>query len=205
MEKSISGLYRFAGVCVRGSDSARARRVLDEAKSELILAVTTGFPDGKVPLNQKDYETLAALENGADEIDFVVHWGELMLGHVKYVSNEMNTLGEVIRAHKKKSKVILETAMLKDNEILTACKCAEEAGIDFVKTSTGYTGGATKEAVKFMRENFPRGVKASGGVSMSNVKEMLYALSGREDGFIELNPARMRIGEGSLFKGIDGY
>lgn len=204
MHKSIYGKFKFAAVCVRGNDTARARRVIDEAKSKLVLAVTTGFPDGRVPLNQKDYETLAALENGADEIDFVIHWGELMLGHRKYLSNELRTLENVIKNHKKKSKAIFETALLTEKEIEIACRCADDAGIDYVKTSTGYTGGATPRAVSIMKDIFPRGVKASGGINTGNVKDILYALSGRNDGLIYLDPNRIRIGEGSFFKD-NGY
>ncbi len=205
LEKSVYGPFKFAAICVRGSDTAYARQFIDDRKSKLILAVTTGFPDGRVPLNQKVYETRAALENGADEIDFVINWDRLSLGGRDYVEKEMKTIARLTRSHKKKSKAILETAMLNDAAIVDACECAEDAGIDFVKTSTGYTGGATPEAVKLMRQYFRAGVKASGGVKQENVRVILQALSGRSDGLIDLNPQTMRIGEGSLFKGIDRY
>jgi deoxyribose-phosphate aldolase len=205
MHVAVNGPLKFAGLCVRGTDTVNARKYLDSRKSPLILAVTTGFPDGRVPLNQKMHETSAALENGADEIDFVINWEKMMTGGKNYVQWELNEMAKLIRDAEKKSKAILETNMLDPEAIRYACDMAQDAGIDFVKTSTGYTKGATAAGVRMMRERFSRGVKASGGVKMTNVYEMLAALSGRTDGMIELNPDRIRIGEGSLFKKYDNY
>jgi deoxyribose-phosphate aldolase len=204
LEKSIYGELKFAAVCVRGSDAREARDFLRENKSDLVLAVTTGFPDGRIPLNQKKYETMAALENGADEIDFVINWAKLKQGDSNYIQREMNVIQDLVNGYHKKSKAILETAMLTNEEVLKASELAEIAGIDFIKTSTGYSGGATPEVVALMKEDFAGGVKASGGITTKNIKPILQALSGRKDGYIELDSERIRIGEGSLFKGMRG-
>jgi deoxyribose-phosphate aldolase len=100
-------------------------------------------------------------------------------------------------------KLILETSLLTSDEIIIACKLADEIGVDFVKTSTGFVvAGAKAEHLKLMRANFSKGVKMSGGVNKENLHDLLTAASGREDGMIELDPLKIRIGESSLLRGL---
>ena len=111
-------------------------------------------------------ETMDAIEKGAEEVDMVIHVGAAKAGNWDYVKKDIS---QVVCAAKKKAlvKVIIETCLLSDEEKRKVCMLAQEAGADFVKTSTGFsTGGATIEDIKLMRETVgpDMGVKASGGI-----------------------------------------
>jgi deoxyribose-phosphate aldolase len=155
--------YGFASVCVNGYYTSQVREALKDSKVSVCTVI--GFPLGAVESNVKAYETMRAIENGANEIDMVINIGALKDGNYNYVRNDIK---EVVKAAKGNVvKVILETCLLTHEEKIKACELAVEAGAHFVKTSTGFsTGGATVEDVKLMKEIVGEKalVKASGGV-----------------------------------------
>lgn len=160
-EEAIS--YDFMSVCVNPDFVKFASDLLLD--SEVKVCTVIGFPLGASTTRTKVFETKDALKNGADEIDMVINVSALKDKNYDLVKNEIASIKKVCKKHI--LKVILETCLLTNEEIVTACKLAKEARADFVKTSTGFSkGGATVEAVKLMRETVKdsMGVKASGGI-----------------------------------------
>lgn len=160
-EEAIS--YDFMSVCVNPDFVKFASDLLLD--SEVKVCTVIGFPLGASTTRTKVFETKDALKNGADEIDMVINVSALKDKNYDFVKNEIASIKKVCKKHI--LKVILETCLLTDEEIVVACKLAKEAKADFVKTSTGFSkGGATVEAVKLMRETVKdsMGVKASGGI-----------------------------------------
>lgn len=166
--------YKFASVCVNPFWVNTAAEVLKG--TEVNVCTVIGFPLGASASEVKAFEVKKAIEDGATEVDMVLNVGALKAGELEVVTNDMV---QVVEAAKGKAlvKVILETCLLTPEEIVTACKCAVNAGADYVKTSTGFsTDGATVEAVKLMAETVgPNiGVKASGGVrSLEDAEAMI--------------------------------
>ena len=155
--------HRFFSVCVNGSWIAQARHFLDG--SDVKVASVVGFPLGAMSTDAKRFETEAAIDDGAQEIDAVLNVGRLKDGDDKTVFRELRDLVEAADEHT--VKVILETCLLTDAEKVRACKLVVESGAHFVKTSTGFgAGGATIADVKLMRATVGQkfGVKASGGI-----------------------------------------
>ncbi len=155
--------HKFFSVCVNGSRVAAARHFLDG--SDVKVASVVGFPLGAMSSDAKRFETEAAIDDGAQEIDMVLNVARLKDGDDKYVLRELTDVAEA--ADERTVKVILETCLLTDAEKVCACKLVVESGAHFVKTSTGFsTGGATIADVKLMRATVgPEfGVKASGGI-----------------------------------------
>jgi deoxyribose-phosphate aldolase len=153
----------FYSVCVNGSWVGQARHFLEGADVKVAGAV--GFPLGAMSGDAKRFETEAAIDDGAQEIDVVLNLGRLKDGDDKCVFRELCDVVEA--ADEWPVKVILETCLLTREEKIHACRLVVESGARFVKTSTGFsTGGATVEDVKLMRETVgPKfGVKASGGI-----------------------------------------
>ena len=153
----------FSSVCVNGSWIASAHHVLEG--SDVKIASVVGFPLGAMSGDAKRFETEAAIDDGAQEIDVVLNVGKLKDGDDKYILRELIEVVEV--ADERTVKVILETCLLTDEEKIRACKIVVESGAHFVKTSTGFsTNGATIADVKLMRETVgPKfGIKASGGI-----------------------------------------
>jgi len=153
----------FYSVCVNGSWVAQARHFLEGTGIKVAGAV--GFPLGAMSGDAKRFETEAAIDDGAQEIDVVLNVGRLKDGDDKYVFRELCDVVEA--ADEWPVKVILETCLLTREEKIRACQLVVESGARFVKTSTGFsTGGATVDDVKLMRETIgPKfGVKASGGI-----------------------------------------
>lgn len=155
--------FDFMSVCVNPHYVPLAAEVLEG--SDVKVCTVVGFPLGMNMTKTKIQETQLCIAQGATEIDMVINVGMLKAGHDDYVENEIRELksvcGNLIL------KVILETCLLTDEEIVRACIASKNAGADFVKTSTGFSsGGATIHAVKLMRETVGEtmGVKASGGV-----------------------------------------
>ena len=144
----------FASVCV---NQYYTRFVAEKLKgSDVKVCTVVGFPLGMSDTGVKAFETKAAIEDGAQEIDMVINVGALKDKKYDYVKNDIHVL-----------KVIIETCLLTDEEKVKACELAKEAGADFVKTSTGFsTGGAKAEDVALMRKTVgdDMGVKASGGI-----------------------------------------
>ena len=133
----------------------------------LHVAVVCGFPSGAHAAAVKAEEARIAVENGADEIDMVINLGLAKAGDWESVFDEILQVRGAVPSPIV-LKVIIESAVLTDEEIVLACQAAKEAGADFVKTSTGFhpAGGATTHAVRLMRDTVgdSMGVKASGGI-----------------------------------------
>ncbi len=156
--------YEFYSVCINPSWVAFAKERL--AGSSVDVCTVIGFPLGANTSEVKAYEATDAINNGATEVDMVINIGALKSKQYKKVLKDIQA---VVDAAKDKAlvKVIIETALLTDEEKVKACELAKEAGADFVKTSTGFsTGGATVADIKLMRETVgpEMGVKASGGI-----------------------------------------
>ncbi len=153
----------FASVCV---NQYYTKLVAEKLKgSDVDVCTVVGFPLGMSDTRVKAFETKAAIEDGATEIDMVINVGALKDGKYDYVLNDIRTLKEV--CGDVVLKVIIETCLLTDEEKVKACELAKKAGADFVKTSTGFsTGGAKAEDVALMRKTVgdAMGVKASGGI-----------------------------------------
>ncbi|KAB2664161.1 MAG: deoxyribose-phosphate aldolase [Verrucomicrobia bacterium] len=155
--------HRFHSVCVNGTRVALAADRL--ADSDVVVAAVVGFPLGATDGDAKRYETEALVDLGAGEIDVVLNIGRLKDGDDRIVFRELRDVVEA--AEGLAVKVILETALLTDDEKRRACSLAVEAGARFVKTSTGFgPAGATVADVLLLRECVgPKfGVKASGGI-----------------------------------------
>jgi deoxyribose-phosphate aldolase len=154
---------RFYSVCINPS---YVRTAVEELKGSAVkVCAVIGFPLGATTTAVKAFEAGEAVENGAAEVDMVIHVGALKTGNEKYVRDDIFA---VVRAAKGKTvKVIIETGLLSNEEKVLACRLAKEAGAHFVKTSTGFgPGGASIADVQLMRETVgPEiGIKASGGV-----------------------------------------
>lgn len=156
--------HDFASVCV---NQYYTKFVAEQLKGSGVLVCTVvGFPLGMSDTRVKAFETRAAIEDGAQEIDMVINVGALKDGKYDYVLNDIRTLKEVC-GKDIVLKVIIETCLLTDEEKVKACELSKEAGADFVKTSTGFsTAGAAAEDVALMRNTVgdAMGVKASGGI-----------------------------------------
>lgn len=155
---------QFASVCV---NQYYTKFVAEKLKgSGVDVCTVVGFPLGMSDTRVKAFETKAAIEDGATEIDMVINVGALKDGKYDYVQNEIKTLKDVC-GKDIVLKVIIETCLLTDEEKKKACEISALAGADFVKTSTGFsTGGAKAEDVALMRRTVGEalGVKASGGI-----------------------------------------
>ena len=127
----------------------------------------------------KAAEISDALENGASEIDAVINIGALKESRYEYIEDELATLAAICHEDDSLLKVILETCLLTDEEIVKGCQLAVKAGADFVKTSTGFsTGGATPRHVALMKKTvgYDALVKASGGIrTLEDAKQMIEA------------------------------
>ena len=156
--------FDFMSVCVNPAYVPLAAKCLED--SDVKVCTVIGFPLGMNLTKTKVEEAVLAVKQGADEVDMVINVGMLKAGNDDYVREEIREIKQAV-GHNIILKVIIETCLLNNDEIVRACKAAKEAGADFVKTSTGFsTGGATVEAVRLMRETVgpEMGVKASGGV-----------------------------------------
>ena len=154
-----------ASVCVRPCDVALAAKLLKG--TEVLPSVVIGFPHGSNKSETKAFESKKAIEGGAKELDMVMNIGQFLSGHLDYVQKDIEVVVNEAKPHNVKVKVILEICYLSDEQIERACRLAEVAGADYVKTSTGFgTGPATPEAIDIMMKTVGKtmGVKASGGV-----------------------------------------
>lgn len=169
---------RFYSVCVNPVYVARAARRLGQAP--VVVCSVVGFPLGAQRSDVKAFETRRAVEDGAGEIDMVIHVGALRAGEFDAVRDDIAAVAEACRRGAARLKVILETALLDEPLILAACGAAVRAGADFVKTSTGFgPGGARVEDVALMAgavREAGLGVKAAGGIrTYAQVREMVAA------------------------------
>lgn len=167
--------YQFASVCV---NPVWVPFVVETLQGSSVAVCTViGFPLGASTIDTKIAETKEAVLNGAMEIDMVINIGLLKSGDRETIKKEIQAI--VQAAQGKVVKVIMETCLLTEEEKITACMIAKEAGAHFVKTSTGFsTGGATVEDVALMRKivGDQMGVKASGGIrTWDDAKALIQA------------------------------
>jgi deoxyribose-phosphate aldolase len=169
--------FKFATVCVNPTWVALASRLL--AGSGVGVCSVVGFPLGATTPDVKGYETQRAIFDGAREIDMVINVGALKSGDLRAVERDLEAVTSPCRSCGALSKVIIEAALLTDDEKITACTLAKAAGADYVKTSTGFaSGGATAADVALMRRvvGAQMGVKAAGGVrDFEGMKAMIAA------------------------------
>lgn len=169
--------YAFATVCLNPTWVSLAARLL--RGSPVGVCTVVGFPLGATTRDVKQFETRRVIFDGATEVDMVINIGALKSGDVRTVQLDIEAVVDVCRAADVVSKVIIETALLTDEEKVTACTLAKAAGATFVKTSTGFArSGATPADVALMRRvvGAEMGVKAAGGVrDLSGAREMVKA------------------------------
>ncbi|RSK35533.1 deoxyribose-phosphate aldolase [Hymenobacter metallilatus] len=165
--------YRFASVCV---PPCYVRLAAEELHGSGVPVCTViGFPLGYSLAKVKFFEAHQALAEGATELDMVINVGALKAGRLEEVEEEIGQLTELCHLRGALLKVIIETALLTEQEIVTACRLCEEAGADFVKTSTGFASrGASVADIALMRQSLPAAIriKASGGI-----RERAFALA----------------------------
>lgn len=157
--------YHFASVCVNPTWVGTCARLLQASGVKVCSVV--GFPLGATTADTKHYETRRAIFDGACEIDMVINIGALKSGDLRLVERDIEAVTAPCRECGALSKVIIEAALLTDEEKITACTLAKAAGADYVKTSTGFgPGGATVADVALMRRvvGEDMGIKAAGGV-----------------------------------------
>ena len=169
--------YHFGAVCVNACWVAAAAQALQGTGVK--VGATIGFPWGTSSTAAKVAETRQAIADGAREVDMVLAYGKLKSGDYAAVAEDIREVVRLAHKHDVLVKVILETSMLDQEEKVTACLLAKQAGADFVKTSTGFQGGgATAEDIALMRAVVgpDLGVKASGGVrSYADAQKMVAA------------------------------
>lgn len=168
-------VYGFAGVCVASSWIQRVHEALGGSAVRAVAVV--GFPLGATTTATKAFEARDAVRLGADEIDMVVPLGRLKEGDWRAVAEDVRAVVEA--AEGRGVKAILETAQLEEDEVVRAARVAQDAGVAFVKTSTGFgAGGASVQAVRLLRRTVgpDLGVKASGGIrTLTAARTMLQA------------------------------
>ncbi|MEM3832237.1 MAG: deoxyribose-phosphate aldolase [Thermoprotei archaeon] len=157
--------HGFYSVVVNPSYVSLAVSLLKNTEVRVVSVV--GFPFGSTLPKVKAFEAEQVLKLGASEIDMVINIGALKDHNYELVKKDIEGVIKVARKYNALVKVIIETCYLTDEEKVIACKIAEEAGADFVKTSTGFgTGGATIHDVELMRKSISKhiGIKAAGGI-----------------------------------------
>ena len=169
--------YNFAAVCVPPPMIKIAKKELEN--SSIKIATVIGFPFGYSAIEAKIAESILAIIDGADELDVVINLIALKNNDWEYLANEINHLMPVIKQKNKVVKLIIESGVLTDEEIIRCCDLYGAAGVDFLKTSTGYTEkSASVHAVELMRLHLPDHVqiKASGGIkTYAFAKELIDA------------------------------
>ncbi len=185
--------YNFATVCVNPTNVALCSDLLKGSK--VLVCTVVGFPLGATPTEVKVFETQQSIKDGATEVDMVINVGALKSRDYEQVEEDIAAVARVCDAHDATLKVIIEAALLTDEEKVIACQLAKVAGAEFVKTSTGFgPGGATPEDVALMRRVVGPtiGVKAAGGIRT------------REDAEKMIKAGATRIGASASVKIIGG-
>ncbi len=169
--------YSFATVCVNPTNVRLCAQLLKG--SPVGVCTVVGFPLGATPPEVKAYEAQQALDDGATEVDMVINIGALKSKDHALVERDIATVARTCHAAGALLKVIIEAALLTDDEKAKACELAKAAGADYVKTSTGFgPGGATAHDVELMRRTVgpAMGVKAAGGIrSFEDAQAMIAA------------------------------
>ena len=170
----------FASVCINPSHVPLCYELL--RGSSVKVCTVIGFPLGATCTKTKVFEATEAVENGADEVDMVINIGAAKSSDWDYVKKDIESVALAV-AGRALLKVIIESCLLTDEEKVRVCAICKMVGVDFVKTSTGFsTGGATVEDVRLMRKvvGSEIGIKASGGVrDAATAKEMIAAGANR--------------------------
>ena len=157
--------FGFAAVCIPPYFVRKCKLWL--ADSNVKVATVVGFPLGYSHTPAKVEEARRAIDEGAGEIDMVINIIALKAGDWNYLKNELTSVSTIVQLRGGKLKVILETGLLTESEIIKACELCKEMSVDYVKTSTGtIQPGATLETIKLLRANLPKSIKikASGGI-----------------------------------------
>ena len=173
--------YKFASVCVNPSYVKLCSELLEGSGVEVCVVV--GFPLGATPTDGKVFETQQAIREGASEVDMVINVGALKSRDYESIERDIASIANACHADGAILKVIIEAALLTDEEKVVACQLSKVAGADFVKTSTGFgPGGATIEDVALMRRVVgpTMGVKAAGGIrTFEDAQKMIAAGASR--------------------------
>lgn len=173
--------YGFAAVCVPPLYVKKAKEFLTD--SSIKVATVIGFPFGYCAIEAKVAEIILAIVDGADELDMVVNISAIKNGDWTFLANEINMILPIVRNKNKVIKVIIESGILTDDEIIKCCDIYGAAGVDYVKTSTGFAEkGASIHDVKLIRAHLADSIKikASGGIrSYSFAKELINAGANR--------------------------
>jgi len=173
--------YGFAAVCVPPLYVKKAKEFLGE--SAVKIATVIGFPFGYCAIEAKVAEMVLAIVDGADELDMVVNISAIKNADWTFIANEINTIMPIIRNKNKVIKVIIESGVLTQDEIIKCCDIYGAAGVDYVKTSTGFAEkGASIHDVQLIRAHLADAIKikASGGIrSYSFAKELINAGANR--------------------------
>jgi deoxyribose-phosphate aldolase len=173
--------YGFAAVCVPPLYVKKVKEFLGD--SPVKVATVIGFPFGYSAIEAKVAEIVLAIVDGADELDMVVNISAIKNKDWTFIANEINTVMPIIKSKQKVIKVIIESGVLTEEEIIKCCDIYGAAGVDYVKTSTGFAEkGASINAVKIIRAHLSDAVKikASGGIkSFSFAKELINAGANR--------------------------
>jgi len=168
--------YGFAAVCVPPYFVTQSKQFLEESKVK--LATVIGFPFGYSHSLIKVEEAKRAMDDGAAELDVVMNLAAFFSGYDKDVLKEIQSITQLAHLKNKQVKWIIETGLLSSNDIRKACAIAIKGEVDYVKTSTGFSGeGATVEVVQLLRDLLPKKIKikASGGIKTREQAEALIA------------------------------
>ena len=169
--------YQFAAVCIPPLFVKKAKEIV--SNSSVKVATVIGFPFGYNAIEAKVAEIVLAMVDGADELDMVINISAIKNNDWNFIANEINTIMPIVKSKSKIIKVIIESGILTDDEIIKCCDIYGMAGVDYVKTSTGYAEkGASVHAVKLIRAHLADSVKikASGGIkTFSFAKELIDA------------------------------
>jgi deoxyribose-phosphate aldolase len=169
--------HHFAAVCVPPHFVSAAKKLI--LQSDVKVATVIGFPFGYSSITAKSEEIKKAIRDGADELDIVINLSALKNNDMDYLAKEIVTCLQPIRLHRKIIKVIIESGILFDKEIVACCDLYAKHKVDFMKTSTGYAEkGASLHAVSLMRKHLPATIeiKASGGIrTFAFAKELIDA------------------------------
>lgn len=170
-------LHGFAAVCVPPNFVKLAKELVEG--TDVKVATVIGFPFGYSATEAKIAEIILAMVDGADELDVVANISAIKNGDWTVIADEINHIMPIIRSKGKVVKIIIESGVLTDQEIIACCDIYGAAGIDFLKTSTGYADkGASVEAVQLFRKHLPDAIqiKASGGIrDYETAKKMIDA------------------------------
>jgi deoxyribose-phosphate aldolase len=199
--------YRFASVCVNPTWVKVAACSL--RGTGIPVCTVIGFPLGATLADVKAYEARRAIFDGASEVDMVINVGALKSGDDCLVEHDIRSVVEVAHEYQVTCKVIIETALLTDDEKVRACLAAKKAGADFVKTSTGFSkSGATVADIALMRRTVGAdlGVKASGGVKgLEDARKLVEAGATRIGASVGVKIAQEAAGQKLSGSGAAAY